>query len=68
MVVEATSDADERREEASGQQRSLFSWAEFMAAGAEQPKRRRRDEAPTLSLFEWTLEREREVELAGAIA
>ena len=30
------------------------------------PRGRRRDEAPTLSLFEWALEREQEAELAGA--
>ena len=36
---------------------------------AEQPdkrKRRRRHEAPTLSLFAWALDREREGELVGA--
>ena len=38
-------------------QRTLFSWAEFMAEGAVKP-RGSRDEAPTLSLFEWALERE----------
>ncbi len=32
-------------------QRSLFSWAEFMAEEPGEPKHRRRDEAPTLSLF-----------------
>ena len=47
-------------------QRSLFSWAEFMAGESGEPKHRRRDEAPTLSLFEWALDREREGELVGA--
>ncbi|MDE2934592.1 MAG: hypothetical protein OXS47_12115 [Chloroflexota bacterium] len=50
-------------------QRSLFSWAEFLADTAEEeppPRGRRRDEAPTLSLFEWALEREREAVLSGA--
>jgi len=48
-------------------QRTLFSWAEFMAGEQDEPpKRRRRDEAPTLSLFEWALEREQESELIGA--
>ena len=37
-------------------QRTLFSWAEFMAGEPEEPPRKRRDEAPTLSLFEWALE------------
>ena len=32
--------------------------AEFMAGEPEEPRRTRRDEAPTLSLFEWALERE----------
>ena len=44
----------------------LFSWAEFMAGEPEEPPRKRRDEAPTLSLFEWALEREQEGALAGA--
>ncbi len=49
-------------------QRSLFSWAEFMADTLEElpPRGCRRDEAPTLSLFEWALEREQEGALAGA--
>ncbi len=47
-------------------QRSLFSWAEFLAGEPEEPPRRkRRDEAPTLSLFEWALEREQEGALAA---
>ncbi len=50
-------------------QRSLFSWAEFLADTPEEslPVRgRRRDEAPTLSLFEWARDREREGVLSGA--
>ena len=50
-------------------QRSLFSWAEFMAEEPEEPpppRGRRRDEAPTLSLFEWARNREREGVLARA--
>ena len=50
-------------------QRSLFSWAEFLAGAPEEPmppRGRRRHEAPTLSLFKWALEQERETELAGA--
>ena len=50
-------------------QRSLFSWAEFLADEPEEPPPshgRRRNEAPTLSLFEWALEQEREAELASA--
>ena len=51
------------------QQRSLFSWAEFLAGEpdeTERPKGRHRHEAPTLSLFEWAQEREQEGVLAGA--
>ncbi len=53
-------------DEAPGLQRSLFSWAEFMAGEPEEPPRGRRGEAPTLSLFEWARDREREGVLAGA--
>ena len=54
------------QDEAPEPQRSLFSWAEFMAKEPEGPKPRRRHEAPTLSLFDWAFERERERELVGA--
>jgi len=50
-------------------QRSLFSWREFLADTPEEPllpRGRRRDEAPTLSLFEWARDREQEGALAGA--
>ncbi|MCY3568569.1 MAG: hypothetical protein OXH38_08065, partial [Chloroflexi bacterium] len=58
----AADDADD----APGPQRTLFSWAEFMAGEQDEPpKRRRRDEAPTLSLFEWALEQEQEGALAA---
>ena len=50
----------------SGPQRTLFSWAEFMAGEPdERPKRRPRDEAPALSLFEWACEREQQGTLAA---
>ncbi|MXW34930.1 MAG: hypothetical protein F4Z60_04935 [Chloroflexi bacterium] len=49
----------------SGPQRTLFSWAEFMAGEPEEPPRKRLDEAPTLSLFEWALEQEQEGALAA---
>ena len=52
-------------DEAPEPQRSLFSWAEFMAEEASAPRRQRRDEAPQRSLFEWALEQEREGELVG---
>ena len=47
------------RESAGEPQRTLFSWAEFMAEEPAEPNRRGEGEAPTLSLFEWALERER---------
>ena len=64
--VTVGADADEPRDDAGERQRSLFSWAEFMAGEPPEPPRRRRDEAPTLSLFEWALEQEQEGALAGA--
>ena len=48
------------------QQRTLFSWAEFIAGEPEEPERRRRNEAPPLSLFEWALQQEQEGALLGA--
>ena len=53
----------------SAPQRTLFSWAEFMADEPEEPRPprdHRRHEAATLWLFEWALDREREGVLAGA--
>ena len=69
VAAEAVAVASGGREEVPERQRTLFSWAEFMAGEPEelaQPRGRRRDEAPTLSLFEWALELEREAELVGA--
>ncbi|MDE2933839.1 MAG: hypothetical protein OXS47_08220 [Chloroflexota bacterium] len=54
-------------DEAQEPQRTLFSWAEFMSGKPDEPPRKRRDEAPTLSLFEWALEREQEGALAGGV-
>ena len=58
---------DDRCNDAGEPQPTLFSWAEFMAGEPGEPKHRRRDEAPTLSLFEWALEKEQEGALAGAV-
>ena len=44
-------------------QQTLFSWAEFMAEPVK-PKGRK-TKAPSLSLFEWAVEREREEEPVG---
>ncbi|MDE0614541.1 MAG: DEAD/DEAH box helicase [bacterium] len=66
-AVAAAATAPDSHDDAPEPQRTLFSWAEFMAREQDEPpKRRRRDEAPTLSLFEWALEREQEGSLAGA--
>ena len=65
-VVAVEAGADAGRDDAPEPQRTLFSWAEFMAEDQVEPRRRRRDEAPTLSLFERALDREREEELVGA--
>ena len=64
-VVEVDASAGNPYDEAPGLQRTLFSWAEFMAGELAEPRQRGRHEAPTLSLFEWALEREREGELVG---
>ena len=54
-------------EEADEPQRSLFSWAEFMAEEPVKPKRRNGKPQPaTMSMFEWAVELERERETVGA--
>ena len=55
--------------EAPEPQRSLFSWAEFMAEEPVKPKGRSRKPQPSPpSLFEWafSLEQERQEQLVGA--
>ena len=52
-------------DEADESQQSLFSWAEFMAEEPVKPKGRK-TQAPSLSLFEWAVEQEREEEPVGA--
>ena len=52
-------------DEAPEPQQSLFSWAEFMAEEPVKP-RGRKTQAPTLSLFAWAVEQEREEEPVGA--
>ncbi|MYJ68904.1 MAG: SWF/SNF helicase family protein [Gemmatimonadetes bacterium] len=65
-VVTVGATAGDSPSDAPEPQRTLFSWAEFMAGEQDEPpKRKRRDEAPTLSLFEWALEREQEGALAA---
>ena len=51
-AVGVAGDRDDLLEEADERQRTLFSWTEFMVGEPDEPpKPRRRDEAPTLSLF-----------------
>ena len=52
-------------DEAIEPQQSLFSWAEFMAEEPVKP-RGRKTQAPSLSLFAWAVEQEREEEPVGA--
>ena len=54
-----------RHDEVPEPQQSLFSWAEFMAEEPVKPKGRK-TQAPSLSLFEWAVEQEREEEPVGA--
>ena len=59
---------DDRHEDAREQKRTLFSWAEFLAGEPDEPEpRKRRDEAPTLSLFEWALEQEQALAGGGGL-
>ena len=53
--------------EADEPQRSLFSWAEFMAEEPVKPKRKNGKTQPsTMSMFEWAMDLEREGETVGA--
>ena len=58
--------ADDRRDDAGQPQRSLFSWAEFMAAEPPEPARRQRKRPESLPLFELALSLERDRKLIGA--
>ena len=53
--------ANGHHDEAGEPQQSLFSWAEFMSEEPVKPRgRSRKAQAPSLSLFEWAVEQERE--------
>ena len=55
-------------EDADEPQRSLFSWAEFIAAEPARPKGRRGKPQPaSMSIFEWAFEQEREAEEVAAV-
>ena len=47
-------------------QRSLFSWAEFMAEPVSPKGRNGKPQPASLSMFEWAMEQEREKETVGA--
>ena len=53
-------------EEADEPQRSLFSWAEFMAEPVKPKGRKSKPRPASISMFEWALEQEREREPVGA--
>ena len=57
-----------QEDEASEAQQSLFSWAEFMAEEPVKPRRNRKPQPATISMFEWamTQEQQREEEPVGA--
>ena len=59
--------ANGHHEEGPEPQRSLFSWAEFMAEEPVKP-RDRKARAPSMSLFEWAVEQEQEEEAVGLSA
>ena len=53
-------------EETEDPQKTLFSWAEFMAEEPEKRKSRKGKPQPaSMSMFEWAMEQEREKELVG---
>ena len=63
----ANGNVNGHHDEAEEPQRSLFSWAEFMAEEPVKSKRRGRKPQPaTISMFEWAVEQEREREPVGA--
>ena len=66
VAVEAVAITAGAADDAPEAQRTLVSWAEFMADELGEPTGRHRNEAPTLSLFEWALEQEQTGTLAEA--
>ena len=52
-------------DEAEEPQRSLFSWAEFMAEPVKPKRRNGKPQPASLSMFEWAMEQERETVGAG---
>ena len=64
----ANGNGNGHHDEAHEPQQSLFSWAEFMAEEPVKPKRSRKTQPASLSMFEWamSMEQEREKEPVGA--
>ena len=63
----ANGNGNGHHDEAPEPQQSLFSWAEFMAEEPVKPRGRGgKTQTPSLSLFEWAVEMEREEEPVGA--
>ncbi len=58
--------ANGHHEEAEEPQRSLFSWAEFMAEPVRPKGRNGKTQPASMSMFEWAMEQEREKETVGA--
>ena len=59
--------ANGHHDEAEEPQQTLFSWTEFMAEPVKPKGRKSKAQAPSLSLFEWAVERELEAEPVGAV-
>ena len=67
LPVNGNGNGNGHHDEAPEPQQSLFSWAEFMAEEPVKPRGRGgKTQAPSLSLFEWAVEQEREEEPVGA--
>ncbi len=62
----ANGNGNGHHDEAEEPQQSLFSWAEFMAEEPVKPRRNRKPQPASLSMFEWAMEQEREKEPVGA--
>ena len=61
-----TTNGNGHHDESEELQQSLFSWSEFMAEPVKAKGRKSNAQAPSLSLFKWAVERERESEPVGA--
>lgn len=62
----ASANGNGRHDDTGEPQPSLFSWSEFMAEPAKPKRRSRKPQPASLSIFEWAMEQEREMETVGA--